>query len=212
MLTWLFLVALIWAVFAYRNYPPQLRSRRGSALLAAHEARSEHRPDLEPVIPSPKVANTNEAQHLVSAQDGGDFIDTVSHSRAALSPVAKANSRAANRTATPSSNHQRLHRNREKASVGPVPTAKLSTVEVSPDEVATQDDLFLQSEADSLPDFIFVPFEDVIKDQKLEGWEDRWISYAEYDVIEQGRLVEPLIDFVYLCKTRRITVPVGLDH
>lgn len=54
--------------------------------------------------------------------------------------------------------------------------------------------------AKALPDFVFVPFEEAIASEKLDGWEDRWISDGEFDAAEYGRLSEPKIDFVYLCK------------
>lgn len=58
----------------------------------------------------------------------------------------------------------------------------------------------LDSQADLLPDFIHIPFEDAVKDEKLIGWEDEWISNARFNRKRFGRLPEPRIDFVYLCK------------
>lgn len=59
----------------------------------------------------------------------------------------------------------------------------------------------LDSQADLLPDFVHVPFEEAVKDEKLVGWEDEWISNARFNRKRFGRLSEPKIDFVYLCKT-----------
>jgi hypothetical protein len=58
--------------------------------------------------------------------------------------------------------------------------------------------LSLEAEAELLPDFVYVPFEDAVKDEHLEGWEDSWISEGTYDASTFGGLPEPKIDFVYL--------------
>lgn len=71
--------------------------------------------------------------------------------------------------------------------------------------------LSLEQKADSLPEFVWVPFEEAVKDQVLDGWEDEWISDGKYDNRKWGALKEPNIDFVYLCKisyTRRVDLRV----
>jgi len=55
----------------------------------------------------------------------------------------------------------------------------------------------LREKADSLPNMILFPFEDVVADTKLEGWEDDWVARAEFT---GDQLPEPKIDFVYNCK------------
>ncbi|KPI39104.1 3-O-alpha-D-mannopyranosyl-alpha-D-mannopyranose xylosylphosphotransferase [Cyphellophora attinorum] len=202
-LTWMFLLAFVWAVFTYRNHPPQLRPRRGSIPPAYHEARSEKRPMLEPVVASSKAAQLNEAQDPVAFQPEKDLTTGASRGTAASLPTAKASAPTTNRTAASSVNHQRMHGSREKASAVHVSAGKAHTEIDSPDKATTQEDSSVQTDPETLPDFIFVPFEDVVHGVDLEGWEDRWISEAEYDAIEQGRLVEPRIDFVYLCKAIR---------
>jgi hypothetical protein len=54
----------------------------------------------------------------------------------------------------------------------------------------------VKEKADSLPDLVFVPFEDAIMNVHLEGWEDLWVSKARYI---GPKLEEPKIDFVYNC-------------
>lgn len=54
----------------------------------------------------------------------------------------------------------------------------------------------LQEKADTLPDLLFVPFEDAVKDVEMMGWEDLWVADARY---EGPNLPEPRIDFVYNC-------------
>ena len=56
--------------------------------------------------------------------------------------------------------------------------------------------LILQEKADTLPDLLFVPFEDAVKDVEMMGWEDLWVADARY---EGPNLPEPRIDFVYNC-------------
>lgn len=67
-------------------------------------------------------------------------------------------------------------------------------------EAEPLDHLTLEEKADSLPEIIHIPFEDAVKDDVLQGWEDLWISEASYDVKRWGKLDEIKIDFVYLCK------------
>jgi len=52
--------------------------------------------------------------------------------------------------------------------------------------------------ADTLPDLVFVPFDDAVSDMVLQGWEDDWISIAHYS---GPKLEEPKIDFVYNCES-----------
>jgi hypothetical protein len=55
----------------------------------------------------------------------------------------------------------------------------------------------LKDKADSLPNMIYLPFEDVLANMTLEGWEDEWVANARF---KGPRLSEPKIDFVYNCK------------
>lgn len=59
--------------------------------------------------------------------------------------------------------------------------------------------LDLESRAELQPDLIFIPLEEAVKDEKLAGWEDDWISNAVFEQEKSGALAEPKIDFVYLC-------------
>lgn len=54
----------------------------------------------------------------------------------------------------------------------------------------------LQEKADTLPDILFVPFEQAVEDIELMGWEDLWVAEARYN---GPKLLEPQIDFVYNC-------------
>lgn len=67
-------------------------------------------------------------------------------------------------------------------------------------EAEPLDHLSLEEKADSLPEIIHIPFEDAVAGSTLQGWEDQWISHASYDAKAWGKLEEPKIDFVYLCK------------
>ncbi|KAL2437062.1 hypothetical protein ABEF94_016065 [Exophiala dermatitidis] len=60
------------------------------------------------------------------------------------------------------------------------------------------DHLSLEEKADNLPEIVHIPFEDAVKDEVLQGWEDDWVAHASYDAKKWGRLAEPKIDFVYL--------------
>lgn len=55
--------------------------------------------------------------------------------------------------------------------------------------------------ADTMPDILHVPFEDAVKDETLQGWEDEWVASARF---RGGKLKEPKIDFVYNCTFMRI--------
>lgn len=57
--------------------------------------------------------------------------------------------------------------------------------------------LVLEETAESLPEIIHIPFEDVLEDHTLEGWEDQWLSTGTFNNREHT-LKEPRIDFVYL--------------
>ncbi|KAI1393178.1 uncharacterized protein F4822DRAFT_435577 [Hypoxylon trugodes] len=48
-----------------------------------------------------------------------------------------------------------------------------------------------------LPDVIRISFEEAVKNIKLEGWEDEWLSSGHFDAEKHGPLAEPKIDFVY---------------
>lgn len=64
------------------------------------------------------------------------------------------------------------------------------------------DHLSLEEKGYSLPEIVFIPFEDAVKDEVLHGWEDHWVAHGSYDAKKWGNLVEPKIDFVYLCKCK----------
>ncbi|GIZ49359.1 hypothetical protein CKM354_001238900 [Cercospora kikuchii] len=51
--------------------------------------------------------------------------------------------------------------------------------------------------ADTLPDIVYVPFEDAVQNDTLDGWEAEWVVNGTYDVSKWGLLREPRIDFVY---------------
>lgn len=70
------------------------------------------------------------------------------------------------------------------------------------------DHLSLEEKADSLPEIVHIPFEDAVKDEVLHGWEDDWVAHASYDAKKWGKLAEPKIDFVYLCKYHNLSVAV----
>lgn len=53
-----------------------------------------------------------------------------------------------------------------------------------------------------LPEVVRIPFEDAVKEIRLQGWEDNWFSSASFDPLKHGTLLEPKIDFVYNCKLR----------
>lgn len=69
-----------------------------------------------------------------------------------------------------------------------------------PFEQESTDHLSLEDLAEHLPDLVHVPFEDVIEDEQLAGWEDQWISSATYNSEVNGPLTESKIDFIYLCE------------
>jgi hypothetical protein len=53
-----------------------------------------------------------------------------------------------------------------------------------------------------LPEVVRIPFEDAVKEVRLQGWEDEWFSTASFDSQKHGKLLEPKIDFVYNCKLK----------
>jgi hypothetical protein len=55
----------------------------------------------------------------------------------------------------------------------------------------------VREKADTLPDMVFVLFEDAVADMELMGWEDLWVSKARY---AGPKLSEPKIDFLYNCE------------
>ncbi|OAP54919.1 3-O-alpha-D-mannopyranosyl-alpha-D- mannopyranose xylosylphosphotransferase [Fonsecaea erecta] len=106
----------------------------------------------------------------------------------------------------------------EEPSPGPAPDPANTEIEVPPPPVVpdtsskdepkdplvedesneSQQHLSLEKRAESLPEFIWVPFEETVKDEVLRGWEDEWVSSGTYDFEKWGPLEEPKIDFVYL--------------
>lgn len=66
-------------------------------------------------------------------------------------------------------------------------------------EAEPLDHLTLEEKADSLPEVVHIPFEDAVRDEVLQGWEDDWVAHGSYDPSKWGKLEEPKIDFVYLC-------------
>ena len=57
----------------------------------------------------------------------------------------------------------------------------------------------VREKADTLPDIIYIPFEESTADVSLAGWEDQWFSDAEFNPMTVGTLQEPKIDIVYTC-------------
>lgn len=55
----------------------------------------------------------------------------------------------------------------------------------------------LVNRSSELPDIVFIDFEHAVEHEKLQGWEDEWISSGTYDADKWGNFSEPLIDFVY---------------
>ncbi|KAH7029472.1 uncharacterized protein B0I36DRAFT_245594 [Microdochium trichocladiopsis] len=51
--------------------------------------------------------------------------------------------------------------------------------------------------ASRLPQVLRIPLSDAVADVELEGWEDDWFAFGQYDAYKHGRLEEPKIDFVY---------------
>lgn len=60
--------------------------------------------------------------------------------------------------------------------------------------------LALDEQAEGLPDLLHIPFEDAVRDEVLEGWEDEWFTHARFNAERWGKLQEPKIDFVYNCE------------
>jgi hypothetical protein len=67
-------------------------------------------------------------------------------------------------------------------------------LETEPDE-----HLSLEEKASSLPEIVYRPFEDTVKDFVLEEWMDDWVAHASFNPAKWEKLQEPKIDFVYLC-------------
>jgi hypothetical protein len=66
--------------------------------------------------------------------------------------------------------------------------------------VASYDrNLQLQQIEEDLPAVVRIPFEDVVANSTLQGWEDEWVADGEFDVQKWGKLEEPKIDFIYTC-------------
>lgn len=51
--------------------------------------------------------------------------------------------------------------------------------------------------AEILPEFLHIPFEDAVRNDVLEGWEDDWLSGRTFDH-KRWRLNDSRVDFVYL--------------
>ncbi|OQU96122.1 hypothetical protein CLAIMM_02251 [Cladophialophora immunda] len=80
----------------------------------------------------------------------------------------------------------------------PEPAASSNDPTVEDESNESQQHLSLEKRAESLPEFIWVPFEETVKDEVLQGWEDEWVSSGTYDSEKWGIMEEPKIDFVYL--------------
>jgi Stealth protein CR2, conserved region 2/Stealth protein CR1, conserved region 1 len=65
-------------------------------------------------------------------------------------------------------------------------------------EAEPQAHLSLEEKADLLPEIMHIPFEEVVRNVTLDGWEDEWVANAVFDSKKWGKLEEPKIDFVYL--------------
>jgi Stealth protein CR2, conserved region 2/Stealth protein CR1, conserved region 1 len=74
--------------------------------------------------------------------------------------------------------------------LSPSTQGQVSLVSGDPDSLESDQHLNL--------DLLHVPFEEAVKDEVLNGWEDQWISEARFDQKAFGPLAEPRIDFVYL--------------
>lgn len=62
-----------------------------------------------------------------------------------------------------------------------------------------------------LPDVLRIPFEQAVRDVVLHGWEDEWLSSANFDPNKYGSLEEPKLDFVYNCKWSSMHCSEGLS-
>ncbi|KIX97762.1 uncharacterized protein Z520_06540 [Fonsecaea multimorphosa CBS 102226] len=80
----------------------------------------------------------------------------------------------------------------------PAPDTSSKEPLVEDESNETEQHLSLEKRAESLPEFVWVPFEEAVKNEVLQGWEDEWVSSGTYDVEKWGKLEEPKIDFVYL--------------
>lgn len=58
----------------------------------------------------------------------------------------------------------------------------------------------LINKSSQLPDIVYIPFEDAVREDVLEGWEAEWLLNGTYDAKTFGMFKEPRIDFVYTCK------------
>lgn len=59
--------------------------------------------------------------------------------------------------------------------------------------------LSLEQKAEKIPEFVWVPFSEVVQQEVLQGWEDEWVSNGRFEGKRWGQLQEPKVDFVYLC-------------
>ncbi len=100
------------------------------------------------------------------------------------------------------------------------PETEKSPLISSPDQPAREtiieaepiDHLALEEKAYSLPEIVHIPFEDAVKDEVLQGWEDHWVAHGSYEVKKWGKLAEPKIDFVYLCEYTFIVAALGTPN
>lgn len=74
--------------------------------------------------------------------------------------------------------------------------AALVNEDVQPEE----DVLSVEDHVKGLPDVVRIPFEEAVKDVILHGWEDEWLSSANFNSQKFDSLQEPKLDFVYNCK------------
>lgn len=64
----------------------------------------------------------------------------------------------------------------------------------------TRECTLLDDASEFLPDYVHIPFEDAVAGDSLVGWEDDWVAHGTYNVEKWGKMSEPKVDFIYLCK------------
>ncbi|EXJ82385.1 hypothetical protein A1O3_06198 [Capronia epimyces CBS 606.96] len=81
----------------------------------------------------------------------------------------------------------------------PAPPREPPVEELVEDESnESEQHLSLEQQAESLPEFVWVPFHEAVKNEVLQGWEDEWVSSGTFDEQKWGKLEEPRVDFAYL--------------
>jgi hypothetical protein len=55
----------------------------------------------------------------------------------------------------------------------------------------------LVDKASDLPELVYIPFEEAVAEDTLQGWEAEWLLTGRYDAKKWGFLEEPRMDFVY---------------